>query len=306
MAKNHEAARLISPTNLWGKPLTRPPSKPAQEKVTGMRTEDEDDVTDEDEIDVDAELADEDESAEELDEETPDDAEQEIAAEAEEEDDAEEEGDVEDDGLAYDPEDGDESEEDAVVSAVDTDDEDESGETDEAEVAETTPESRKRTMSDKKKVSLSDHIRNEIDKRQTSGASLRGVDIVAALEKRGINVSAAQVSQLLKKAGVAGTRARKPAAEEQVSEKSRSAMKAKKNAIETPKKPLGLKRNVPVTATVTPTRSALKAAPSGSGRFSVPVDQLKAAEAFVSACGGFEKATRILTTAAELSNAFNG
>jgi hypothetical protein len=83
-------------------------------------------------------------------------------------------------------------------------------------------------------------------------------------------------------------------------------MKAKKNAIETPKKPLGLKRNVPVAATVTPTRSALKAAPSGSGRFSVPVDQLKAAEAFVSACGGFEKATRILTTAAELSNAFNG
>lgn len=305
MAKNHEAARLISPTNLWGKPLTRPPNKPAQEKVTGMRTEDEEDFTDEDEIDVDAELAEEDENAEELVDETPDDAEQEIAAEAEE-DVAEEEGDVEDDGLAYDPEDGDESEEDAVVSAVDADDEEENGDTDETEVAETTPESRKRTMSDKKKVSLSDHIRTEIDKRQTSGASLRGVDIVAALEKRGISVSPAQVSQLLKKAGVAGTRARKPAAEEQVSEKSRSAMKAKKNAIETPKKPLGLKRNVPVAATVTPTRSALKAAPSGSSRFSVPVDQLKAAEAFVSACGGFEKATRILTTAAELSNAFNG
>ena len=305
MAKNHEAARLISPTNLWGKPLTRPPNKPAQEKVTGMRTEDEEDFTDEDEIDVDAELAEEDESAEELDEETPDDAEQEIAAEAEE-DDAEEEGDVEDDGLAYDPEDGDESEEDAVVSAVDTDDEDESGDTDETEVAETTPESRKRTMSDKKKVSLSDHIRTEIDKRQTSGASLRGVDIVAALEKRGISVSPAQVSQLLKKAGVAGTRARKTETEEQTSERSRSAMKAKKNAIETPKKPMGLKRNVPVAATVTPTRTALKAAPSASGRFSVPVDQLKAAEAFVSACGGFEKATRILTTAAELSNAFNG
>jgi hypothetical protein len=306
MAKNHEAAKLISPTNLWGKPLTRPPNKPAQEKVTGMRTEDDEDFTDEDEIDVDAELAEEDESAEELVDETPDDVESEITAEAEE-DDAEEEGDVEDDGLAYDPEDGDESEEDAVVSAVDADDEEESGDTDETEVAETTPESRKRTMPEKKKMSLSDHIRHEIDRRKSSnGASLRGVDIVAALEKRGISVSPAQVSQLLKKAGVAGTRARKTETEEQTSERSRSAMKAKKNAIETPKKPMGLKRNVPVAATVTPTRSALKAAPSASGRFSVPVDQLKAAEAFVSACGGFEKATRILTTAAELSNAFNG
>jgi hypothetical protein len=315
MAKNHEAGRLISPTNLWGKPLTRPPGKPAKEKVTGMRTEDEEDFTDEDEIDVDAELAEEDENAEELVDETPDEAEDsEIIAEAEEEDATEEEGDVEDDGLAYAPEDGDEiaaEGEDDVVSAVDADDEDEdeSGETDETEVAETTPESRKHTMSDKKKVSLSDHIRNEIEKRKASGASLRGVDIVGALEKRSISVSPAQVSQLLKKAGIAGAkRGRKPAetATEQPSEKSRVAMKAKKNGVEAQKKPLGLKRNAPPAPVAAQPRSALKAAPSASGRFSVPVDQLKAAEAFVSACGGFEKATRILTTAAELSNAFNG
>jgi hypothetical protein len=53
-----------------------------------------------------------------------------------------------------------------------------------------------------KKKSMSDHVREEIERRQESGDSLRGVDIVNSLAKKGVKVSAAQVSQLLKKAGV--------------------------------------------------------------------------------------------------------
>ena len=164
-------------------------------------------------------------------------------------------------------------------------------------------------MADKKKVSLSDHIRNEIEKRKASGASLRGVDIVAALEKRSISVSPAQVSQLLKKAGVAGSkRGRKPAsasAPAEQNEKPRVAMKAaKKDVAEAPKQRLVLKRH-PQAAPAAEVRSAPKAAKVPSTGFRVPMTQLQAAEAFVDACGGsFKNAERILTAAASLSQTF--
>lgn len=310
MAKKIVAGLPISPTNLWGKPLPRPTNKPPEKKVAGMTTEDNDIMEDED-IDVDAELADADEDI--VDDEPVEVEAVEVTAEL---DDESEEDEVDEEGLTFAAEDGDaddelvddDVEEEQVVSAVEDDEEEEEpGETEELEVAATTTES-KRVMANKtkEKVSLSDHVRNEIEKRKSAGASLRGKDIVAALEKRGINVSPAQVSQLLKKAGLGGAkRGRAPAAATETAsdEKSRVAMKAKKRGEMTLKiKPAA--KPAPVAAQP---RSALKAAPAVSGHFRVPVDQLQAAEAFVAACGGcFEKATRILTTAAQLSDAFSG
>lgn len=318
MAKKIVAGLPISPTNLWGKPLPRPTNKPPEKKVAGMTTEDSD-IMEDDDIDVDAELADADEDI--VDDEPVEVEAAEVAAEL---DDESEEDEVDDEGLTFAAEDGDDDEDDElveivdedveeeqVVSAVEDDEEEEPGETEELEVAATTTESN-RVMANKtkEKVSLSDHVRNEIAKRKDAGASLRGKDIVSTLEKRGINVSAAQVSQLLKKAGLGGApRSRAPAAATEASstEKSRVAMKAKKRGEMTLKiKPAAKPAAKPAPIAAQP-RSALKAAPAASGHFRVPVDQLQAAEAFVDACGGsFEKATRILTTAAQLSDAFSG
>jgi hypothetical protein len=108
------------------------------------------------------------------------------------------------------------------------------------------------------KKSLSDYVREEIAARKASGESLRGVDILNSLAKRKIKVSAAQVSQLLKKEGVSSKArgGRKPAAAVATSEeRSRVANKAR--------------------TTTRPTGGA-----------DLPWDRLNAAKAFVSACGG--------------------
>ncbi len=152
-----------------------------------------------------------------------------------------------------------------------------------------------------KKVSLSDHVRKEIEKRHTSGASLRGKDIVEALAKRGVAVSPAQVSQLLKKAGLGG-QPREP----------RGKRSEKQPVAAAPTSREANKRKPMATTAVTPRsdkpRVAPRIAPSEvADGFRIPMAQLKAAEAFVIACdGSFEKAGRILTTAQTLSQTFGG
>lgn len=282
---------LISPTQLWGKPLKSvAPQKTHEEKVTGKMTYDED-VT-EDEIDVDAELAnadvEEDEELHAIAAETDADVSDEI------DDGDPEEEEAEDDEPDYDAEDGDDvsaESEDAVedgevVTAV-ADNEEEG----DVEIPATTGKS---SMSEK--MSLSDHVRAEIARRQKAGESpIRGKDIVETLAKRKLKVSPAQVSQLLKKAGLGGQprgkKAATPVAAAGGAEKSRAAGMRAKKGIE------------PVTQ---PVKAAAKARPATNG-FRVPMEQLKAAEAFVEVCGGsFQSAERILTAAAQLSQTFGG
>lgn len=300
MAKKQSAGGLISPTNLWGKPLPtskQPTVKKSNEEVTGKMT-DPDDVMEDEEIDVDAELANADVEDDELaaveaegdsevsDEVDGDDEGDEDADEAEDEEPEYEDDDVEDASQDV-VEDAEE-----VVTAV-ADDDEETGNEDVSDTTEDVP-----VMAEK--MSLSDHVRAEIARRQKSGESLRGKDILEALSKRKIKVSAAQISQLLKKAGLSGkTRGRPAAAPAAVAgstEKSRAALKAKKRDVE------------PATAAVAkPPRQALKARPTASNGFKVPMDQLQAAEAFVEACGGsFQAAGRILTAAEQLSQTFGG
>lgn len=279
---------LVSPTQLWGKPLkSAAPHTAPEEKVTGKMTYDED-VT-EDEIDVDAELAnadvEEDEELHAIEAET----EAEVSDEIETGEPDEEEA-TEDDEPDYDAEEGDVSDE--AEDAVEDDEEvvtavvDDNEEGDD-EIPTTTGKS---SMSEK--MSLSDHVRAEIARRQKAGESpIRGKDIVETLAKRKLKVSPAQVSQLLKKAGLGGQPRGKKAttapAAASGSEKIRVAQKAAKKDVE-------------------PAKVAAKTRPAGNG-FKVPMEQLKAAEAFVASCGGsFQSAERILTAAAQLSQTFGG
>lgn len=300
MAKKQSAGGLISPTNLWGKPLPtskQPPGKKSNEEVTGKMT-DPDDVMEDEEIDVDAELANADVEDDELAEvEAEEDSE--VTAEVDGDDEGEEDADedAEDEEPDYEDDDvEDESQdvvedEEEVVTAV-ADDDDETGDNDVSDTNEDAP-----VMAEK--MSLSDHVRAEIARRQKSGESLRGKDILESLSKRKIKVSAAQISQLLKKAGLGGkTRGRPaaaPAAAASGPEKARAALKAKKRDVEV----------APPAAK--PPRQALKARPTTGNGFKVPMDQLQAAEAFVAACGGsFQAAGRILTAAEQLSQTFGG
>lgn len=306
MAMKDGAGTPLNPANLWGKPDPRAGSN--KEQKMSRRTDDEEQFEDED-VDLDAEL----DAAEEdgaLDEDT--DAEDaELAAEEDDSDFDPEEGDTTDEteDEEYDVE------EEVVAEAKDADAELEDDETEQAESADDAAEidddtyatdevdtapvatNRKRDMAEKKKITLSDHIRAEIKRRRDSGASLRGKDILEALARRDITVSAAQISQIMKKEGVPpGKPGRRKAAVEAVEGRSRDAGQRKRQQTPAPK-----------PAAKAPERAAgkLPRATETSRGFSLPMQQLKAVEAFVEACGGFQNAERILTAAASLSNQFS-
>jgi hypothetical protein len=282
------AGTPLNPANLWGKPDPR--ASIIKEEKVSRKTEDEEHL--EEDVDLDAELdtaeeefADEDgdgDFAPEAGDETSEqdeNVEEEIAAEAEDAD------------AELEPDDDDEAE------SVDDDAEDDENLAADDEVTDSVATNRKRDMAEKK-TSLSDHVRAEIRRRKDSGASLRGKDIVEALARRNVKVSAAQVSQLMKKEGVPpgkpGRRAKETAEQETP---TRSAFQRKQAAAP-----------VKAPAKAQPTRAAGQARQADSSRgFRVPMAQLEAAEAFVEACGGtFEAAERILTAAAQLSKSFNG
>ncbi len=288
MAMKDGAGTPLNPANLWGKPDPR--ASIIKEEKVSRKTEDEEHL--EEDVDLDAELdtaeeefADEDgdgDFAPEAGDETSEqdeNVEEEIAAEAEDAD------------AELEPDDDDEAE------SVDDDAEDDENLAADDEVTDSVATNRKRDMAEKK-TSLSDHVRAEIRRRKDSGASLRGKDIVEALARRNVKVSAAQVSQLMKKEGVPpgkpGRRAKETAEQETP---TRSAFQRKQAAAP-----------VKAPAKAQPTRAAGQARQADSSRgFRVPMAQLEAAEAFVEACGGtFEAAERILTAAAQLSKSFNG
>ena len=267
MAKKTEVGGFISPANLWGKPLPNlSGSKPApatneqKEERTKRMLADEDDTSD---SDVDAELEEDDAAA----------YAEAAAEEADEPEDAEDAEDADDDEEVdgYESEEGDDADDgeevDATV-AVDSDD---------PAPVPVTASAKKKVSPMSEKKSGADHIRDEIAKRQAAGESLRGVDIVAALAKRRIEVSPAQVSQLLKKAGAGGAPRGKKLVAAGDEGKSRIANKAKKPTAETP-------------------RMLPKGRPATGAVGTLPMDQLKAASAFLAACGGcYDSAGEILS-----------
>ena len=263
-----KAEEFVSPANLWGKPLPGATSKAPAEKdkdkkekgTTGMRFATPEDYDDEDvDADVDAELEEDEVNDEEAYAEADADYEDEGSEDVRET--AAKLPDDEDDETEYEPEEGDEVSDEAVDSAVEADEDDDPVE---APKATKTQKGKVKDMADKK--SGADHIREEIERRQESGESLRGVDIVAALAKKRVTVSPAQVSQLLKKAGVAP--AKRGAAVAVGEERTRDAARHKR-------------KDEP--AKIAPKRPMPKG-PTGST--TLPMDQLKAATAFLAACDG--------------------
>ena len=283
MAKKTEAGGFISPANLWGKPLPNlSGSKPApaskakeeEERTKRMLADEDDDV----DSDVDAELEDEevvvdDDVLAEDDEE----AAYAAAAETDEEDSADDEDAAEEEVDGYEPEDGDVAEagQEEVDATVATD-------SDDPAPVPVTAGAKKKVSNMSEKKSGADHIRDEIETRKDAGESLRGVDIVSALKKRRIEVSPAQVSQLLKKAGLGGAaRSGKKLVTAGDDGKSRVAGKAKKSNAEPP-------------------RAAPKARTSQTPA-TLPMAQLKAASAFLAACEGcYDTAGEILSAHKQL------
>jgi len=267
------ADAFIMSENMWGKPLPSTARKVADDKkkVTRMQTEDDIDS------DVDAELEEGEDTEVDLADENDDvlvsdEALAEVEAD-EPDDDEEEEEDSDEDDDDLDPEDVVDEEQDEVEATVAEDEEEDAN-------------NRKVVMSEKK--SGADHIRDEINKRKAAGDSMRGVDIVAALAKRKIEVSPAQVSQLLKKAGMGGApRAKKTDADA----KSRVAAKGKaKTEAAPPATPRMLPKGRAVTSTTT----------------TLPMTQLRAAAAFLSACDGcYATAEEILSTHKQLGTVYD-
>ncbi|WP_353208427.1 hypothetical protein [Sphingorhabdus sp.] len=271
------ADAFIMSDNMWGKPLPATARKVAEtkkkKKVTRMQTEDDIDSDVDDELeegkDTEVDLADEND-----DELVSDEALATVETD-EPDDEDEEESDEDDDDL--DPEDVVDSAQDEVEATVAEDEEDGASTKD--------ANNRKVVMSEKK--SGADHIRDEINKRKTAGDSMRGVDIVAALAKRKIEVSPAQVSQLLKKAGMSGA----PRTKASVGDaKSRVAAKGKAKTEAAPATPRMLPKGRAVTGTTT----------------TLPMSQLRAAAAFLSACDGcYTTAEEILSTHKQLGAVYD-
>ena len=281
MAKSENFA---SPANLWGRPIPNLTGKPdtdqKKDKATRMRNKEEeyedDDIID----DADAELE-EDGDGPDIEEIEDDEA---AYAEAATEEIGDEE-ETDDDETEYAPEEGDEvsaeDDDENVDAAVDVED-------DEPVLVENKTGTKKKVSNMAEKKSGADHIRDEIERRQESGDSLRGVDIVAALAKKRVTVSAAQVSQLLKKAGVAPGKKGRPAAVAAGESRSRDAAKAKSKA--EPAKEL-------------PRKTAKSPARGPSGSTTLPMGQLKAAAAFLDACDGcYDTAEEILAAHKQLES----
>ena len=172
-----------------------------------MATEEYEEDFDEDIADVDSELSDDEESNLADDEAS---AEAYASSATEEEIDDEEENEEDE---AYDSEAGDEAEVSYVTDETEENTEEPDHDDDVAAVEPTKEMSKKKKKDESTmKKRGSDYIREEIARRRESGDSLRGVDIVKALAKKKVAVSAAQVSQLLKAEGVPrAPRGRQPA-----------------------------------------------------------------------------------------------
>lgn len=129
------------------------------------------------------------------------------------------------------------------------------------------------------KMTKADHIRAEIEKRQKSDASMRPRDIIEALTKKGIEVTAPQVSVMVKKA--TGGKSATPKAEK--TEKVRTA-----NAVKRPG-PKTEKRAAPAKSP----KVGGVAQPSGMDK--QQFDLLFDAAAFVEKCGGVQSAINALS-----------
>lgn len=254
-----------NPSSLWGKPIPAN-LKDLIAKEPKMATEEYEDDFDPETADAAAEL--DDGHAEEDYLETAD-ANEAAYAEAEEEPD--------DDGDVYDAEAGDDADVEYVNDNAANNAEDPSRDDDVAAAKQPVKKKKKGETTMKKRGS--DYIREEIAKRRESGDSLRGVDIVNALAKKKVVVSAAQVSQLLKAEGV------------------QSAGRGRKPSVKPAIKPSAKSPATELVAADAPSRPAAQRPKKlDYPDTELPLDRLKAASTFLEACGGdYDAAASVLS-----------
>lgn len=209
------------------------------------------------------------------------------ADEAEEDDAAEEDEENEDaeateaEALGTDPEDDSEDdEEDEEAEAESTSDDN----LEEASSAEA-PNPRGKKMA-KKSASGSktkaDHIREIIAAKQAAGVDLRPRDIIAALEKRGVEVNASQVSITMRAMGI-------PPLRKGGGAKPKAKTAASAAEAPTEQRRATLKRAAPVSES------------SPNGEIRAMDEQLEAAADFIHGVGGYERALSLLNLCNKVS-----
>lgn len=130
-------------------------------------------------------------------------------------------------------------------------------------------------------MTKADQIRAEIERRKKSNSSTRPKDIIEALEKRGVKVTAPQVSVLVRDIVGAAASPAKP-------ERSRAATAVKKPE--------------PAAKTQAQKKAAKTTAPINDGH---GYDALFAAAHFVGSCGSLAEARAVLSTYERLTAAQN-
>lgn len=127
-----------------------------------------------------------------------------------------------------------------------------------------------------------EHIREVIAAKKASGAELRPRDIIAALEKRGVEVNASQVSITMRAMGI-------PAMRKGGGAKPKTA-KASTHEEPAETKRATLKRKAPVSES------------GASGSMSEIDGQLEAAADFIHTVGGYDRALSLLNLCNKVSN----
>lgn len=142
------------------------------------------------------------------------------------------------------------------------------------------------TMASNKDMTKADHIRAEIEKRVAAGDSVRPRDIIAALEKKNVSVTAPQVSVLVKK--LVSPAAKAVSKDETPAQKAKAAIGRVTRAATAVKKPLPAAEK---KAAPKPSAKATKAPGLDQQQFEALFD----AASFVEKCGGVENAINALS-----------
>jgi arginine repressor len=214
--------------------------------------------------------------------------------EEEDEDEVDEDIDEEEDDDAVDEDDEEVDEEDEDDEDADADDAEALGTDPEIDSADTTPTEASITEATnprgekmaKKSVTgaktKAEHIREVIAAKKAAGAELRPRDIIAALEKRGVEVNASQVSITMRAMGI-------PAMRKGGGAKPKTAKTVTHEApAETKRATLKLK--APVSE------------PSVNGAMHAIDEQIGAAADFIHAVGGYERAVSLLNLCNKVSS----
>lgn len=182
-----------------------------------------------------------------------------------------------------------------VTAAVDGDEDPQVTAAVKAAVAAAKKKKEAPTMASTKDMTKADHIRAEIEKRVAAGSSTRPRDIIEALSKKNIKVTAPQVSVLVKK--LVGATAETAGKDATPAQKAKAAINRVTRAATAVKKPL------PASEKKVAPKVSAKAAKAPGLLDQKQFESLFDAASFVEKCGGIENAINTLSAYERLTAA---